>query len=116
MASGTHSSPFLPPSPSSPPPLPSADVATCDGPVGGAALGSKPGDGDPTPPVADLDHDTQEGTCGSETDPLLGVDVFADDPDDVSLQEAGSVHSSPAVLSDELRDQIVRQVSILSSY
>ncbi|WOK99272.1 la-related protein 6A [Canna indica] len=99
----------LPPPPS--PPL--ADVAPSDASGGGAATrGATPGPRTEHSLIADADSGPQEGSGVSETDPLLDVDAFDDGPDDLSLDAGETVPSasSPAVLSDELRDRIVRQV------
>ncbi|CAD5190661.1 unnamed protein product [Musa acuminata subsp. malaccensis] len=105
------SSPPPHPPPSSRPPLPFPDVVPplADASAGGVTQGAME---DPVvdPSAVDLGCDPQEGTGDSEIDPLLEVDAFPDAPEDLILEEAEAAPSGPAVLSDELRDQIVRQV------
>lgn len=58
-------------------------------------------------PIADLSR------RGSRVvSPSLGMDVFADATDDVSLQETKVAAVDPPELSEELRDRIVRQVRV----
>ncbi|URD74326.1 La domain [Musa troglodytarum] len=105
------SSPPPCPPPFSRPPLPFADVVPPlpDASAGGVTQGAME---DPVvdPSAVDFGCDPQEGTGDSEIDPLLEVDAFPGAPEDLILHEAEASPFGPAVLSDELRDQIVRQV------
>ncbi|RWW06976.1 hypothetical protein BHE74_00041691 [Ensete ventricosum] len=98
-----------PPSSRAPLPFPDVDPPLADASAGGVTQGAME---DPVvdPSAVDLGCDPQEGTVDSEIDPLLEVDAFPDAPEDLILREAEAAASGPAVLSDELRDQIVRQV------
>ncbi|XP_074588106.1 la-related protein 6A isoform X1 [Curcuma longa] len=103
-------------SPPPPPPLssrlPSLDVGVAlSDPSGGAAerREAQGSEADPSR-VAAPDRDSGEGIASDVTAFHGEVDIFDDARGDVSLREAEEAPSGPAVLSGELRDQIVRQV------
>lgn len=66
----------------------------------------------PPPPLFNATVEEAASRGSSSADPSLEVDVFADAPDDVSLQETKVAAVDPPELSEELRDRIVRQVRV----
>lgn len=91
-------------------PSPDVGVALSD-PSGGAAARreAQGSEADPSR-VAAPDRDSGEGIASDVTAFRVEADIFDDARGDVSLREAEEAPSGPAVLSGELRDQIVRQV------
>ena len=93
--------PTFPRPPSSPPP-----------PRAAAVDPSSPADrdADVASPALTGDGGLLEAMESSTADTLPDADIFSDAPEDQDPEEGTGVPSGPAVLTDELRDKIVRQV------